>query len=171
MTLCTRLFVICIGVRTQVLTIAWQPRPYLQKCLKTQPLRPASGRLAFRGLGKNDPISVRYKFDLLHNPAPVSWDGKFLVWSLPGFMPPQLKRKQTNLILSCNLTFFTMAQKELSDNSLKRPESTWATNSSPLPKFCTGYKFHSNNQQKVNIEILWISMNRVCKNSFFYIYI
>ena len=153
-----------------MLTIAWQPRPYLQKCLKTQPLRPASGRLAFRGLGKNDPISVRYKFDLLHNPAPVLWDGKFLVWSLPGFMPPQLKRKQTNLILSCNLTFFTMAQKELSDNSLKRPESTWATNSSPLPKFCTGYKFHSNNHQKVNIEILRISMKRVCKNSFFYIY-
>ena len=46
-----------------------------------------------------------------------------------------------------------MAQKELSDNSLKRPESTWATNSSPLPKFCTGYKLHSDNSQKVKIEL------------------
>ena len=51
-----------------------------------------------------------------------------------------LSPSKTNLIVSCNLTFFTMAQKELSDNSLKRPESTWATNSSPLPKFCTGLR-------------------------------
>ena len=91
-----------------------------------------------------------------------------MCWTFEGFQFFWSPSK-TNLIVSCNLTFFTMVQKELSDNSLKRPESTWATNSSPLPKFCTGYKFHSNNQQKVNIEILWISMNRVCKNSLFYI--